>query len=300
MVVLLSASSTGSSSSPTWVSVLGTVSQIVVATGIVIGGVVAYYKIIKGRLFRPRVEIIVAPKVVELGGHRGLHVPVSVQNNGQVSLLFSPHASQHVLVGQADATMWEVACNFHEPVRWEDGALKPRRLGLTVPEGQSLRMALNMLAANDSPKRGNRFPGRTIAGRLMDFCGLRDQARCETVKPGESWLREALIPVERETVACLLRVQVYVCTHVAAWEAPIHKMRCCPSKKSVDSERALPPEERRQSRQFGMSFWRDVFVIIDKKDKADDSRWKQAYARLGLGPRTQGDTMPNLRRTRGT
>lgn len=67
-----------------WKSVAEIVQDVVTSAAVVIGGVWAYFKLWKGRTFRPHVEILVGTRwlCLEDGGDTGLQVTVRLRNIG--------------------------------------------------------------------------------------------------------------------------------------------------------------------------------------------------------------------------
>lgn len=262
---LLYTSPVAASGTPLWPATFGTVAQIITAAGIIIGGAFAYFKLVKGRAFRPRAEIITKPHIIDLNGDLGLHIPIRLQNSGQVSLLFSPRAPQQVYLSQIKADTWNSACRNMKLVPWEKYAAK-NPFGIALPEGRGFDQAYKRkklsdpLADNqsaDSDDNESANSKRRLTEKLAEAWGLNELSGCEKIAPGESWVREILIPIESNTVACLVRVSTHPCTHVARWRAPVHKRRCCQPSEEADDDTGL--------NSTGLRFWKDVFVTIPER-----------------------------------
>src|SRR4051812_26459179 len=69
-----------------WKDVGDTVQAFVTAGGIVVGGVFAYYKFVKDRIYRPRVTLDINAGTVVLGTDVFLKCAVSVHNQGNAKL----------------------------------------------------------------------------------------------------------------------------------------------------------------------------------------------------------------------
>lgn len=254
----------GASGTPLWPATFGTVAQIITAAGIIIGGAFAYFKLVKGRAFRPRAEIVTKPRIVSLNGDLGLHIPIRLQNSGQVSLLFSPRAPQQVYLSQIKADTWNKACRDMKLVPWEKYAAE-NPFGIALPEGRGFDQAYKREKLSDLPADNESADSvdnesaesKKLAERLAEAWGLNELNGCEKIAPGESWIREILIPIKSDTVACLVRVSTHPCTHVARWRAPVHKRRCCQASEEEDDNAEL------NSR--GLRFWKDVFVTIPER-----------------------------------
>jgi hypothetical protein len=69
-------------SGPNWKEVADTTQAFATAGGIVVGGVFAYYKFVKDRIYRPRVDLDIQAGAVELGDGRFLKCAVIMRNRG--------------------------------------------------------------------------------------------------------------------------------------------------------------------------------------------------------------------------
>jgi hypothetical protein len=244
------------SSPPLWSQTVGTVSQIITAVGILTGGAFAYFKLLKGRAFRPRGELTIEPQIINLGGGLALHISVNILNSGQVSLLFTPEGHHRIYLSQIKASVWGDACDHLSLVAWEEYA-DNRPIGIALDEGRALEQCYQdedpQSDADEAPKR--------IGGILAEKWGIDSFIGCQKVAPGESWMREVMIPIKRDTTACLIRVSATPCTHVTTWSAPIHKRRCLPRQK--DSKGYSPG--------YGTQtplFWKDTFITVHSREDA--------------------------------
>jgi hypothetical protein len=70
----------------TWTDVADTVQAFVTAGGIVVGGVFTYYKFVKDRIYRPRLDLQIDSDRIRLGDRHYLLCQLSVQNKGATKL----------------------------------------------------------------------------------------------------------------------------------------------------------------------------------------------------------------------
>jgi hypothetical protein len=81
-----------------WKDTGDTVQAFVAAAGIVVGGIFTYFKFIKDRVYRPRVDLAVDAGLVDLGnGERHLVCRLSVTNKGATKLALS-HEGTAVII----------------------------------------------------------------------------------------------------------------------------------------------------------------------------------------------------------
>jgi hypothetical protein len=233
MLLASMASPTVSLAAPSWVAILGTVSGIVTAIGVLVAGGFAYFKFAKGRTLRPRCSIDISPHLTSVDGSRALLLSIAVKNEGQVALLFPSDVPQRLLIGQADRSLWTQAHAKGQPVRWEDSKLPAVHWSLAVPEGEVLDPA-----EISHPPRW-RWVRRSWLLQLLDG---------DKLEPGEQWMRSTLVPVAEDSVAYLLRVWVRACRHVAIWHTTWHRLHCCRGK--------TPP----------LSWWREVYVLPKEEE----------------------------------
>lgn len=218
VLVAFTASSSPSSTAPTWVAVIGTVSAIITATGVIIAGVFAYFKFSKGRTFHPRCFIDINSKLTEIGGNRALQVTVTVRNDGLIALLFPSDIPQRLIVGQADSVIWDKACERMWPVVWEKSSIRKGQYNLAVPEGNSLEVRTT--TEIQLPSWWQWLSPRWLRQHLRGYL------RGETLEPGELWVRSTLVPVSSEGVAYLLRARICACRHVGVRHVLRHQRRC--------------------------------------------------------------------------
>jgi hypothetical protein len=85
-----------------WTTISGTVESLVTAGGIVAGGIFTYYKFAKDRIYRPRVDLGLAGRIIEYDdGRRTLTCTVTVHNMGATKLELH-HAGTAVIVRPVD------------------------------------------------------------------------------------------------------------------------------------------------------------------------------------------------------
>jgi hypothetical protein len=65
-----------------WKTVAEIVQAAITSVAVLLGGIWAYFKLVKGRTFRPRVETGIDATRLGIGGHVGLHVCLRLQNIG--------------------------------------------------------------------------------------------------------------------------------------------------------------------------------------------------------------------------
>lgn len=225
---MASSTAAAAAAAPSWVAILGTVSGIVTAIGVLIAGAFTYFKFAKGRTLRPRCSIDILHNLMSVDGGRALLVSIAVKNEGQVALLFPSNVPQRLLIGQADKTLWKQAHAKGQPVRWEDSRLPAIHWSLAVPEGE----VLDPVEVAYPPRW--RWVRRSWLLQLLDG---------DKLEPGEQWMRSILIPVAEDSVAYLLRVWVRACRHVAIWQTTRHRVHCCRGKTPA------------------LSWWREVYVL---------------------------------------
>ena len=225
------ASPTGSAAVPAWVSVTGTISAMVTAAAVLVGGTIAYFNFLRNRL-SPRCLIDMNCELRELAGARGLWVSVIFQNVGTTPVLISSDFPQVLQVSQANAALWWLACERGRPVYWEESTIKPIQWELSVPEGA----IFEALEIHDNST--TRKPRRTIS-----WYGGPSGA---VLEPGDQWERSPLIPVAPNSVAYLLRVQISACRHVASWHVGWHRRYCLRT-----------PSRRR-------TWWREIHVFREE------------------------------------
>jgi hypothetical protein len=215
-------SSTASSTPPAWVAISGTISAMITATGVIIAGAFAYFKLIKGRTLHPRCSIAIDSQLVGTGKARALRISVTAKNEGQVALLFLSVAPQRLLISQADNTIWELASKLRQPVRWEESSIPLIRCGLALPEGILLNPPKEEQDLQDPPWW--RWLTRRWLLQLLDG---------DKLEPGEQWARSVLVPVESNSIeAYLVRTEVSACRHVALRHVVGHQRRCCNTNSS--------------------------------------------------------------------
>jgi hypothetical protein len=233
---------TAVSATPSWVAVLGTVSGIVTAIGVLVAGAFTYFKFAKGRTLRPRCSIDILPYLISIDGSRAIQVSIAVKNEGQVALLFPSDVPQRMLIGQADRYLWKEAYAKRQPVRWEDSKFPTIHWSLAVPEGE----VLDPVEVANPPRW--RWVRRSWLLELLDG---------DKLEPGEQWMRSILVPVAEDSVAYLLRVWVRACRHVAVRHTTWHRLHCCRGR--------TPP----------LSWWREVYVLPREVNRDDNGRKPQ-------------------------
>lgn len=226
-VVALTSLQTPSPTTPAWVAVLGTASAMITAVGIIIAGIFAYFKLVKGRTLHPRFLIDIDPRLVEAGEGRALRISVTARNEGQTALLVLSDVQQQLLVSQADNRIWRQACECGQPVRWEESEFPLIEWNLAYPEREALDRLLDELKEAQAEEEHD-----TPWWRQLNRAELLKQLDGDKLEPGEQWARSTLVPVESDSVAYLVCVQVKACRHVAVRHVIRHRRRCCDTKSS--------------------------------------------------------------------
>lgn len=96
-----------------WTDILDASEKVVTIAAIVIGGIAAYYKFLRGRVFHPRMEIAMLSSWLIIGNQLFLKVQATVKNTGASRTFFDPEntvlrvfCANHAGRGIADETNW--------------------------------------------------------------------------------------------------------------------------------------------------------------------------------------------------
>ena len=226
---------------------------MITAAGVLIAGAFAYFKFIKGRTLHPRCSIAIDSQLVTIRGSRGLRVSVTARNEGQVALLVLYNAPQRLLISQADSTVWKQACERRQAVQWEESEIQLTKCGLAISEGELLDPPDEVQEPQDPPWW--RWLSRRWLLQLLDG---------DKLEPGEQWARSALVPVEPDSVAYLLRTEVSACRHVALRHVISHRLRCCNTKDEEDEEDEEDKKDKKDSKSSYLTWSREVYVLAEE------------------------------------
>lgn len=289
-VTAFAASAAASSATPTWVTVFGTASAIITATGLIVAGSFAYFKYVKGRTLHPRCSVDIEPYVMEVGETRALRVSVILRNEGHIALLIPSNVEQRLLVNQADGAEWEHACTRRQIVRWNRSAIEPIELSLAVPEGDYLWQLADLKKAE---REAAGRPGGALSPqkdpeeekppwwRRLARSSLLQVLAGTKLEPGEQWARSVLVPVSPDSVAYLLCTQINACRHVALRHVLSHKHRCCPQQDqdnqggqgnqggqdSQGGQGKKVGQGKKSSNPSGLTWEREVYFLPGENDK---------------------------------
>ncbi|WP_410669394.1 hypothetical protein [Amycolatopsis sp. cmx-4-68] len=166
--------------------------SVVTALGIIIGGLLAYRRLLSGRTFRPRLDVDLAASLVDVGRSRGLQVEVSLSNVGQSTLRLAQEYSHQLRVVGIREAVWQYAVNDASPVEWTAGFFREQDL----------------------------FSDKGIRRLLPDA----DRTPfVEELKPNDVVRRTVLVPHFEGACAYLVLLTVQACTHIGPWQARRHR-----------------------------------------------------------------------------
>jgi hypothetical protein len=104
----------GASGKPPWLDYLDGASKIATIVGIVLGGIAAYYKFLRGRVFHSRMDIAMSSSFLRVRQDSFLQVQAQVKNTGASRIQFvlqdsilSVYAANHAQRGIADDAEWK-------------------------------------------------------------------------------------------------------------------------------------------------------------------------------------------------
>jgi hypothetical protein len=79
---VVSATSAETTSLDNLQAIVAITGDLITAVAVIVGGVWAYFKLVKNRTYRPRIDVAIAGAWVDAGGARRLHVTTSLRNIG--------------------------------------------------------------------------------------------------------------------------------------------------------------------------------------------------------------------------
>lgn len=123
-------------SSPAWVSIIGTIAASVTALIAVAGGVFAYFKFARGRIFEPRCLLSLTSSALRVEGAWAIQVDIVIKNDGQSALMLDPRYTQQLDIFAANNAVWEDAITSGDGVLlWYDGDAPSRSLEIMPDPG---------------------------------------------------------------------------------------------------------------------------------------------------------------------
>jgi hypothetical protein len=131
---VISAASTSSG----WTDVASGISDIATIVAVIAGGIFAYYKFARGRIFRMRCGIQTSVKMISVRSQKCAAVEVRFSNNGQgpVSVYKDTAADNELLIYELNELMLEDALASLDDVVWEGGVIRRATLFPTVSESK--------------------------------------------------------------------------------------------------------------------------------------------------------------------
>lgn len=124
--------------SPGWVDIANGMSSIATVAAVIVGGIFAYYKFARGRIFRIRCGIETTTKMTSIGSRKCAIVKVQFGNEGQapVSVYQNAHMQNKLIVLELNELMLEDALGSLDDVVWEGGMIRQATLFPTVSESE--------------------------------------------------------------------------------------------------------------------------------------------------------------------
>jgi hypothetical protein len=208
VITLVSSAAAASASEPAWADIVGTVAESVTAFVAVAGGIFAYFKFARGRVFKPRCLLSLTSSALRVGAASALRVDVVIKNDGQSALLFDARYTQRLDVFAATHAVWDDAVASGDGVLlWYDGAAPSRSLEIIADPGL-FTYAIPVYKDGEEPA-------------LEAPLGANLEA-------GEELRRSVLVPVEPAR-GYLLQLTIQACSHVGRWSKISHR-RCAKGK----------------------------------------------------------------------
>src|SRR5215469_2810953 len=191
---------------PTWAQVITTIAPAVTALVAVLGGIFAYFKFFRGRIFRSRCLLSLKPQVLCVDDLLVLRVDILIKNDGQSALRLDSKYAQRLDVFIADDSVWKDAITSEDGiVLWYDGKAAYRSFDVFDDPGL---MTFDVPIYRDS--------------ELADMAYASPVAY--TIEAGEQLERSVITPVD-SGVAYLAQLTVHACSHVG-WASAVRHRRC--------------------------------------------------------------------------
>jgi hypothetical protein len=193
-----------------WTEVVRAVAPAATAVLALVGGIFAYFKFVRGRIFHPRCWVDLKSTTVRIDGKQALHVEAHIRNDGQSALRLDAEFSQRLDVFIADGPVWKDAASSDGAVLWHAGGPPHRSLDILFDAG---------LITYAVP----RFRDPALAA-------YADPAPLDFIlEPGEEAKRCLLVPVS-QAYAYLCQLTIQACPHVGWANATRHR-RCTQRKE---------------------------------------------------------------------
>lgn len=146
-------------STPLWIEVPQAISYVITAAGLIVTGIWAYVRFVRGRVLHPMCQLgLSAKKLDMLDGTAALKVTATISNSGGLRLLFPLSSHQTIRVYRADSVIWNDAFHYGE-VLWTEGKFYEcdmltiegvKRVNRTLDPGGRLRRFL-LVPVTDDP-----------------------------------------------------------------------------------------------------------------------------------------------------
>jgi hypothetical protein len=117
---------------PTWKDVIAAVNDTIRTVAIVVGGVFAYVRFLRGRVLHPKLTLSLECKLVKLNGEGAMQVTAAWLNSGSFRMIFSESCDATLTVYAIDRAVWSKPTEAGE-ILWTAG--KHRELDLLIKEG---------------------------------------------------------------------------------------------------------------------------------------------------------------------
>jgi hypothetical protein len=105
----------GSTVTPLWLQLADAAQKIATTAGIILGGIAAYYKFLRGRVFKSRLDISMSSSVVRVDQDTFLQTQAQVKNTGSSVITFvlndsilTVFGTNHAHRGMADESTWGI------------------------------------------------------------------------------------------------------------------------------------------------------------------------------------------------
>lgn len=191
---------------PTWAEVVNKIAPAVTALVAVTGGIFAYFKFFRGRIFRSRCLLSLTPQVLQVDGDLVLRVDILIKNEGQSALRLDSGYAQRLDVFVADEAVWKDAFTSDDGVvLWYDGIAAYRSFDVFDDPGL---MTFDVPLYRDPVLAHMAYPSPVAY----------------TIEAGEQLERSVITPVE-PAVGYLAQLTVHACSHVG-WASGIRHKGC--------------------------------------------------------------------------
>jgi hypothetical protein len=126
------------SGSPGWTDISSGVAGIATVAAVIVGGVFAYYKFARGRIFRMRCGVRASARMSSIRSQKCAVVDVRFSNNGQgpVSVYRAAGADNELLIYELNSLMLKDALASLDDVVWDGGVIRRAALFPTVSRSE--------------------------------------------------------------------------------------------------------------------------------------------------------------------